>query len=255
MAIHVTLLANEGILLQCGNTKLLIDGIHVKEHADFSGLSENVLKDLLAGEKTAYQAIQYVLFTHHHEDHFSPEKTEAFLRNHKIKGFFLPEKQMLKNPSLSEIASQQAETVYPLSLALGEKITITLTDTLSITVFCTIHAGEAYKEIENYCYLIHFSGKSVLIVGDSDYNPQYFKEMLSGEMIDTLFVNPMFVRLVSGRKVVEAINPQQLIVYHIPFEADDQLQFRRMVPKDIERHQTKLPPIQILWDELQEIIL
>jgi hypothetical protein len=94
-----------------------------------------------------------------------------------------------------------------------------------------------------------------LIIGDSEYNPQYFKEMLDGETVDILFVNPMFIRLVPGRKVVEAINPRQLIVYHIPFEADDQLQFRSMVPKTIERHRAKLPPTQILWDELQEMIL
>jgi L-ascorbate metabolism protein UlaG (beta-lactamase superfamily) len=255
MAIRVTLLANEGILLQDTNTKLLIDGIHTKHSGEFSGLSAQVLADLLAGQKTLYQNIAYLLFTHHHEDHFSSVYTEKFLKGHRLKGVVIPEYQVQESPSLKEVAEQQSERVYFPALSFGEKMTIKFTETLSIVVFCAMHAGEEFRDVANYCYLISLQGKKIFIIGDSDYDATYFSEMLAGEPVDVLFVNPMFIRLQTGRKVIEAINPRKLIVYHIPFEGEDSLQFRRMVPKDLIRHEGDFPPAEILWDELQTLVL
>lgn len=255
MNIKVTLLANEGILLQCNGTKLLIDGIHENTTELFSGLSKQVLEDLLEGKKPLFQNIDYIIFTHNHRDHFSAEFTEAFLKKHLVKGFIIPDRQTCQYPSLRETAKLRAEKLWLLDLPLGQLMEIKFTEELSISVFCSLHAGEEYKNLENYCYFLNFNGRKMLIIGDSEYNAQYFIETLNRETIDVLFINPLFLNLISGRKVIKALNPKKVVVYHIPFEGEDKLRFREMVLNDIKKYKNSLPSTEILWNELQEIIL
>jgi len=68
--IQITLLANEGIMVQVGRTKFLIDGLHQNDGEFFSGLSQTVRQDLLDGEKPLFQGMDYLLFSHCHYDHF-----------------------------------------------------------------------------------------------------------------------------------------------------------------------------------------
>lgn len=251
----VTLLANEGILLEYKNTKLLIDGIHENTTEMFSGLSKRVLADLLAGNSPLFQNIDYVLFTHCHLDHFIAWCTESFLQTRRIKGLLLPDRQTAELVSLRQTAMRRTEWTWFLDLPLGVRKTIPLTEEISLTVFCSNHAGIQFADIENYCYLFDFAGQKVFIIGDGTYDAAYFARMLEGEKIEAAFVNPLFIKLPEGRAVItQALKPARVIVYHIPF-VDRDRGFRKFVKRDIEKYQDSLPPIDILWDELQEIAL
>lgn len=253
--IRVTLLANEGILVQFNGTKVLIDGIHENNTEPFSGLSKQVLDDLLAGYKPLFQNIDFILYTHCHPDHFTVWCTEAFLEKHRVKGLFMPDRQTQEFPSLRQTARRQAEHLWLLDLPLGEKQEIQLAEDFSLTVFRSIHAGEQFADVENYCYLLNFAGRKLFIIADGEYNAPYFSNMLAGETIEVAFINPMFLNQRAGRQVItQALKPKRLVVYHIPFADRDKVGFRKLVPHDIEKHQNSLPPIDILWDELQEIV-
>lgn len=254
-SLQVTLLANEGILLEYQNTKLLIDGIHNDESGMFSGLSTQVLADLVAGTSPLFRNIDYVLFTHCHPDHFSAWCTEAVLQNRRVKGLFLPDHQTLEFISLRQTALRQADQVWFLDLPLGAKKIVGLAENVSLTVFRSNHAGKQYADIENFCYLLDFAGRKVFIIADAGYDSTYFAQMLVQEKIEVAFVNPLFLNLPEGREVItRALKPARVIVYHIPF-VDRDLGFRRLVKRDIEKYQDILPPIDVLWDELQKITL
>jgi L-ascorbate metabolism protein UlaG (beta-lactamase superfamily) len=251
--IQVTLLANEGILLQYNGVKILIDAFHVNKDEMFSGLSKHELDDLLEGEKPLFRDIGYVLFTHCHYDHFSADVTEAFLEKHHIKGLFMPDHPTRGFISLRDTARRQAEQTWLLNLPLGEKKKVPLMNEISLTVFRSVHAGKEYSDIENYCYLIDLGGRRIFIISDSEYNAPYFSNMLSGETIEAAFVNPLFLNIREGREVIiKALKPEKLVVYHIPFENKD-TGFRRLVLRHVERYRDCLPPVFILWDELQTI--
>jgi len=253
--LKATLLANEGIVLQFKDTKLLIDGLHENASEMFSGLSKRVLADLLAGNSPLFQNIDYVLFTHCHPDHFTAWCTEAFLQNRRVKGLFMPDRQTAEYISLRRTARRRADKTWLLNLPPAEKMTIRLAAEISLTVFRSNHAGKEFADTENYCYLLDFAGRKVFIIGDGAYDAAYFARMLAGETIEAAFVNPLFLRLTEGREVItQALKPARVIVYHIPF-ADRGRGFRRLVRRDSEKYQGVLPPIDILWDELQEITL
>ena len=46
----------------------------------------------------------------------------------------------------------------------------------------------------------------------------YFDKMLTDASVNTLFVNLLYVNKPAGREIIRRIHPEQLVVYHIPFE-------------------------------------
>lgn len=252
--ICITLLANEGILIHYNNTSILIDGIHVNEGGPFSGLSDQMLSDLING-KNIFKNIDFVLFTHCHQDHFNADYTKQFLMNNHVKGLIMPDRQTQKYSSLRQTGLVQADHMILLDIPLALKKQFQLTDDISLTVFNSVHCGEQYADIENFCYLINFCGLQVFIIGDGDFRTEYFKKMLNDAEIDIAFVNPLFINNKKGLEVINyAINPKYLVVYHIPFKNDDKIKLRKLVSHDIIKHNDYIPPITVLWDELQEIV-
>lgn len=253
-SIQITLLANEGIILQFGETKCLIDGLHDHEDGMFSSLSKPVIKDLLTGKKPLFRNIDYLLFTHCHPDHFSAELTEKYLSQHQLKGLLLPDRQTLGFTALREVARHQSDRTWLLDLPLGEKKRIELEPDVAVTVFRSKHAGLHYVDVENFCYLLNLGGRQVFMIADADYDADYFSQILAGEKIEIALVNPLFLNKSAGREVItKALKPDQIVVYHIPFTEHDGHGFRKLVPYDVKKHQDKLPPITVLWNELQEI--
>lgn len=250
----MTLLASTGMLIEADGVKFLIDGLHKKISTTFSGLSAEVFADLCEGKKELYQNINYLIFTHLHEDHFSAEYTEKYLESNKVEGFFAPEILKDKYISLHNMVEQNSEQSYYFDLSLGEKQTIRLLDNLSIEVFSAVHAGDQYADVENYCYLINFAGRKLFIISDSDYDSEYFSKMLKNKDIEAAFINPLFLNNKRGREVItEALKADRLIVYHLPFADDDKYRMRNMVKRDSEKYKDHLPEINILWNELQSL--
>lgn len=255
-AIQITLLANEGIIVQFGRTKFLIDGLHENDGEFFSGLSQPVRQDLLDGEKPLFQSIDYLLFSHCHYDHFSATLTQLYLEKHPIKGLFMPDQSTREFPALRETAHSKADLTSLIDLPLGQKQVFQLDNEITLTVFRSVHSGHPFIDVEHYCYLLDLSGYKLFIIADSHVDAAYFAEMLAGETINVALVNPMFINRYAGRAVIgQALKPQQIIVYHIPFEDHSRHGFRKIVPHDITKYQAGLPPISILWDELQTMEL
>ena len=92
-ALRITLIANAGLLMTYRGTTLMVDGIYGREGHPFSNLSPEVWREMLESEDR-FRKVDYLLFTHAHPDHFSPEMTGEFLHHRSVKGMFLPEPHM-----------------------------------------------------------------------------------------------------------------------------------------------------------------
>jgi L-ascorbate metabolism protein UlaG (beta-lactamase superfamily) len=253
--IRVTLLANSGIILEYNGTKLLIDGTPGEIHGYFSGLSEEVRKDLLEGKKPLFRDIDILMYTHCHHDHFSPEVTGALVEGQRTRCLMMPDRDSRPFVQLRESAILNETRLWLLDIPLG-KIEGYELDGIKIKAFRTMHAGEMYRETEHYCYLIELGDKVILITGDSDYDPDYFKTILSGIRIHAVFINPLFLNRREGRMALtESIKPDKVVVCHIPFEGIPGTNLRKIAARDAVKHKEILPEIILLQDELQELVL
>lgn len=254
-SIRVTLLANSGIILEYKAHKLLIDGTPGEIHGYFNGLSAAVLHDLLEGKKPLFRDINILLYTHCHNDHFSPEVTRALVEGNRINHLMMPDKDSRLFLHLRDSVALSKTRLWLLDIPLGKRA-VYETDGIKIEAFRTRHAGEMYKDTEHYCFLVYLGNKVILITGDSDYDPEYFRAMLKDIRIHAVFINPLFLNRREGREaIVESIKPEKVIVCHLPFEGTPVTNLRKVAARDAVKHRDALPEIILLQDELQEITL
>jgi len=254
--IKITLLANTGIIIDTGEDKFIVDGLHKSSGTSFTGISENILEELFNPQQQLFTNIKHLIFTHLHVDHFSAEYTEEFIDKHKLNTAFFPSAFKKEYPVILKKLKQKSEKKYFFELDLGEKRKVNINENIFLKVFRSIHAGEKYSEVENYCYLFSFFGRTVFVISDSDYDSEYFKKMLKDEKVDLLLINPLFLHDPKGRKVIkDAVSPTRIAVYHIPAAEDDKYNLRKMVKRDLKRYADELPEAEVLSEELQQMII
>ena len=79
-ALTVTYLANEGVLLSSGAQKVLIDALFVKYETGYPVPAEST-QAALARSRAPFDAVDLVLVTHRHGDHFHPLPMSEHLRS------------------------------------------------------------------------------------------------------------------------------------------------------------------------------
>ena len=77
--VAITFLANEGVMLSSGTTKVLIDGLFVKYETGFA-LPADSTRAALEAARAPFDAVDLILVTHHHGDHFHPAPVAAHLQ-------------------------------------------------------------------------------------------------------------------------------------------------------------------------------
>lgn len=253
--IKATLIANAGVLIQYENVSILVDGIHCDKRHEFSPMSKNTLAEFLDG-KGQFANIDFLLFTHIHLDHFSAKYTMQYLKNNVVRIVFMPKKGDGKCTELQNYMTAKNINVRLLDMPFKKRYTYLIGDNIGVTVFNAIHMGEQFKDVENYCYILTIENKNILFLSDADYNAQYLGQMLKDIPVHTVFVNPLYLNNRQGRDIIiRIIKPQQTIIYHIPFEQDDKLGFRKMVKKDIEKFKHQFSIIKSMQDEFEQMIL
>lgn len=249
--IQVTLAANAGVLLRVRNTSILIDALF----ADTSGcgLSPET-RERLMSYLPPFDEVDYVLFTHLHEDHFSEDMTRTFLRRHTVKGLMLPVSERLERQGFFDFVR---ETGTPCSVLSGQivKTVFTLSDEVQVSAFRTLHLDEKYHYVLHFCYLIACGGKRLLFTSDADYTRETFS-FLGEEPLRAAFVNPLFFSDLQRRRFFHGTLPAEtIVVYHLPFPAGNGEQLQQMFSRSLRAWPESGPPVIVLDRELQTIML
>lgn len=246
----VTLVANAGVLIEGGGEKLLIDALFAGGTEGFSAPPDGAREAMLAG-RPPFDGVNGLLYTHDHPDHFDAALNEAFLarprvRGRNLQGVVAPAALAAEHPAFVKMAEERSERLYLLDFTPGLHRVIHLGE-VTLTAFASPHAGAQFAGVAHYFFLLETGGKSLLLLADSDYLPEYFAAVLAGRRVDAALVNPLFLNKAEGRRVVtEGVCPGRLLVYHLPFEGEDSLGLRKVAAYDRERYGDTLPPVELL---------
>lgn len=229
--LHVTLIANAGLLLRYRGTTLMLDGIYGREGHPFSNLTPEVWGQMLTGGGP-FDRVDYLLFTHHHPDHFSPEMTLEYLKARPVKGIFKPAAEgesrlddyiLDRRIPCVALSSQTDHAVYRIE------------PHISVRAFATRHLDRKYQDVRHFCYLLSFDEKHVLFTVDTDYMSETFSAIREVPL-RAAFVNPLFFHVLRDPRFFHgALKAETICVYHIPFRNDDPMNMRRMLTRDLER--------------------
>jgi L-ascorbate metabolism protein UlaG (beta-lactamase superfamily) len=214
----ITYIANEGVLIESGDKKVMIDALFDKYYEDYLHPTEDMLEKMIAG-KAPYDDVDLLLSTHIHRDHFAPTVTGRFLKSH-------PETKLISSAQLAKsIADDYAE-----GASVADQVEGIARDTqvherevngMKVTAFFIFHSGSSQprmRQIENMGYLIEINGTRILHLGDSDMNPERFAALnLQSISVDIALVPYWYMADETGVKIInENIQPKHLLGIHFP---------------------------------------
>lgn len=251
--LRITLIANAGLLVTYEGTTLMIDGIYGRDGHPFSNLSPEVWRAMLRSEDR-FQKVDYLLFTHAHPDHFSPEMTGEFLFHRQVKGLFLPEPHLVSEERLIETLRGRKVPCVILSDATGHAA-YQVEPGITVRAFRTQHLDRKYWDVPHFCYILTFGDKTILLTADMDYTTETLAS-IQGLPIKASFVNPLFLNALAHRKFFKGTLPgEEIFVYHVPFPEDDSLRMLSGLRRSLEAWPSGGRPVTVLREQFQEIEL
>ena len=232
MKFSVTLSANAGVSLEWGGKKIWIDALHREKQPGFSPVSDELFRQM---ERTpAFQDPDLIVFTHCHGDHYCRELAMAAGKRYPHAAVLLPEQQ---------IDSQVLVHGHAFSYQLGE---------IKLEFIRLVHEGEQYENCVHYGILIRYGDQSVLIPGDCRLTEPALADAVRGMKINLALLNFPWLTLPKPRAfLVEKIQPEHVLFYHLPFEKDDVNGFRLAAEKALQKMAN--PQFGLLHRPLQRV--
>lgn len=205
---EVTLSANAGVALRCGQALIWVDALHGKKIPGFSTVSPDLWRFIQ--QSGAFADPDLLLFTHCHPDHYSRELTIQAKKRYPRAALALPEQEFRDQFLISE--RQDRLDVRGASLRFAR----------------LTHEGEQFADVPNYGCIINFMGFRTLIAGDCAVASPELADFVGAERIDLALLNFPWITLRKGRDFLEEVlRPTHLFLYHLPFAEDDEWGYRK----------------------------
>jgi len=214
--VTITRLANEGVVLDDGTTRIMIDGLVVEPYALYGGLPPG-LEQQFRNSQGVFADIDLALASHRHHDHNQPEFACLFLR-HSTQTRFVSSGQVLDlmrercRPFVT--TSPQVQSIDP---NYGIPAVMT-TETAEVTVFLLSHGVGKYARLQNFGHVVNIGGMLMLHIGDAAMDPADFEVAAIDTLkLDVAFIPFWFFQPGPGFAVVERfMDAPHKIAVHIP---------------------------------------
>lgn len=227
---NITFSSNSGVSVLIGNACIWFDVLHNSKDACFSPLSPKMWVQIKEG---ALSSPRYIAFSHCHKDHFSPILCSQAHKIWSQAKFILPENRFKYQESLS---------VQNPSFAV---------DGISLKIFPTTHEGKLFSNLSHYSYFLSYQNRNILFSGDAGLSDALFLDEVKKLNVDIAILPFPWVCTSIGRAaILNYINPEHLLVCHLPFPQDDvydytqaTFQSLQLLPHSIDAR-TLLEPFQ-----------
>lgn len=170
-----------------------------------------------------YDHIDWLMFTHGHQDHFDWKKTKHYLKKNHISGILLPPESGYTDCCMNDVEEAaedyNIEFLHP-ELHKWQNFTFHAGD-FTVTEIYVPHSGKEYSGIRNTTLLLQVGNKCLYIAGDGDYADPGHAGILQDLRIDWGFFNPYYQLIYSGRKMIASLDINKVYIYHMPYEKDD----------------------------------
>lgn len=174
----VEYLANEGVMVWQGDTKILFDPLYDNGFGTYLMVSDRVRNAIFAGEPP-YDDIQAVFVSHHHGDHFSATDMLRLLRERQDIHFYAPSQAVV---AVRELATADDQAVLDrmtgLDMEYGDSPVSITAGSLQIDAAFVPHSGwpTARTDVQNIVFRVTLNnGTTVMHMGDADARTVHFE--------------------------------------------------------------------------------
>lgn len=216
--LSVTFLANEGVLLSADDSgrtrKVLIDALF--EPYERYAVPAESTQAALRNADAPYDAVDLVLVTHRHGDHFHPAPTAQHLRANP-RAVLVSPRQVIDSLQGRLTADLLADRrVAPRTLSPGTRRTL-LVNGIPLHLLGLPHGGRRHRHVEHLAFVVDLGGQRVLHVGDADLS----EATLAPLRIDTMGIDVALLPYwaltddETRRAVRRWIRPNRIVATHL----------------------------------------
>ena len=235
--LSVTLIANAGVLIQCGKVRILLDAVEDAGQYPFSSTPEKVLEEMFSqtGERP-YRNADFLIFSHGHPDHFSGELAETYLAFNQVRRIVCGPAEDEKARSFLEAAKHKGISVWKLRWERGALRHYQLTKDICMTALCTKHMPDLFPKDLCSSLLFRYQGKNVLFLTDCSYGEEALLKTFGKLPLEAVFLNPYFYYSEHGRQILNQYQARRIILYHIPFAGEDPIHLRALAGQLVKKY-------------------
>ena len=220
--VNLQQLANGGVLIDDGITRVMIDGLVVEPYAIYAGLPAAAAEDFEQATGT-FGGIDLALASHRHHDHNQPAFACEFLQESEGTRLVTSAEVIGLMREKCRAFATSSDRVVAIDPQPGAPVVLEEGD-VRVTVFRLSHGKRKYANIENFAHLVEAGGVRLLHVGDAAMDPAAFEQAgLSGLQVDVAFIPVWFFQPGPGEAVVNAYMdaPRKIAVQVPPDEAPE----------------------------------
>ncbi len=230
-------LLNCAVLITYGADKLLVDGLFSGKQF-FDLMDEEMENDLMEG-KGRFAGLNFLLFTHCHNDHYNGSKIRRFVENHPGVTVILPPNARVPH----EFFAQHESPLYILD---GEEEEIKRLPFPRFTVEYMKCSHLTYTYPQHYCLNITGELGSVTFTGDMDLERLSLLSGFARCKPSLLFSNHLVLSVSGRREMLHALGYDKICFYHVPSEERDVKGYRKVARRNWKRRREEFPEGQML---------
>ena len=224
---RVTYLANTGLLVESGDTKVLFDPLFRNSYGHYQLLPADLEQDLLAG-LPPFDGVDAVFISHFHGDHFDAQAIATYLRAQAAVILFAPQQAIDELEFFVDAEDSKVRNrLRSVDLDYGEPAQVLSEGDIDVEAFHIPHSGwpQRRPDVQNIAFRVTLNdGPVVLHMGDADTRPEHFAndaEQWDAQSIDMAFPPYWYFMSANGRSVLtETLQPGSAVGVHVPVELD-----------------------------------
>lgn len=216
-------LANEGLMVANGETKILFDPLFNEDYGQYRLVPAAMRRALMDGEPP-WNGIDAVFISHYHDDHFAPADLLEYLRKQSDVCLYAPQQAV---NAMRDIASDGDDAVFArmqaVALDYGDTPRVIDVDGLLIEAVRIPHSGWPSRrvEVENLAWRVTLDGETtVLHLGDADTRDVHYardEDFWEERQANMAFPPYWYFLAEAGRQVLdERLRPMRAIGIHVP---------------------------------------
>ena len=218
--VNLQQLANGGVAIDDGVTRVIIDGLVVEPYAINAGLPPEAVDDF---EQAAgpFGGVDLALASHRHHDHNQPAFACEFLQASETTRLVTSAEVIGLMREKCRAFVTGSDRVVAIDPQPGAPVVLEEGD-VRVTVFRLSHGKRKFANIENFAHLVEAGGVRLLHIGDAAMDPVAFEQAgLGGLEIDVAFIPVWFFQPGPGEAVIKAFMdaPRKFAVQVPPDEA------------------------------------
>jgi L-ascorbate metabolism protein UlaG (beta-lactamase superfamily) len=229
-------LANEGVMVTHGDTKILMDPLFRNGFDRYQLVPDKTREAIFAGAPP-FDGVDAVFVSHYHGDHFSADDMLQFLRQHIDTRLYAPAQAVA---AIREIAGPDDESVFDqvtgLDLEYRDPPVSILTDNIIVEAVYIPHSGwpMARTDVQNIAFRVTLDDNSTILhLGDADARIVHFatdERYWEERTVDLALPPYWFFDSEDGMKLLEnRIDVRHSIGIHVPADFAD----RENIPKPL----------------------